>query len=203
MVENWTINGELILNCSCTVFCPCVVSLGQHPPTEGHCQGWAGIQVEDGHFGDTGLSGLNIGIMLDIPGNMGRGNWTAALYIDERADDFQAKAIETIMTGQAGGNTGVLRVLVGEYLGAKRVPVSYARNGNTRLFNIPKKIDATIEPVTGGDGKDPVVITNSGYWIAPDIVVSKAVNARIRDFGRVWDFGGRSAEFCRLEWSGP
>ena len=22
----WTIKGELILNCNCTVFCPCVVS---------------------------------------------------------------------------------------------------------------------------------------------------------------------------------
>ena len=27
----WTIKGELILNCNCTVFCPCVVSLGKHP----------------------------------------------------------------------------------------------------------------------------------------------------------------------------
>ena len=34
---DWAIKGELFLNCSCTVFCPCVVSLGKHPPTEGHC----------------------------------------------------------------------------------------------------------------------------------------------------------------------
>ncbi|MFT7190447.1 MAG: hypothetical protein ACI9AQ_001006, partial [Dinoroseobacter sp.] len=38
----WTMKGELILNCNCTVFCPCVISLGQHPPTEGHCQTWGG-----------------------------------------------------------------------------------------------------------------------------------------------------------------
>ena len=25
---DWVIKGELFLNCSCTVFCPCVVSLG-------------------------------------------------------------------------------------------------------------------------------------------------------------------------------
>ena len=31
---DWAIKGELFLNCSCTVFCPCVVSLGAHPPTE-------------------------------------------------------------------------------------------------------------------------------------------------------------------------
>ena len=26
----WAIKGEVILNCNCTVFCPCVVSLGKH-----------------------------------------------------------------------------------------------------------------------------------------------------------------------------
>ena len=29
----WAIKGELFLNCSCEVFCPCVVSLGKAPPT--------------------------------------------------------------------------------------------------------------------------------------------------------------------------
>ena len=30
-IPDWTLKGELILNCNCTVFCPCVVSLGKHP----------------------------------------------------------------------------------------------------------------------------------------------------------------------------
>ena len=29
----WSVKGELILNCNCTIFCPCVVSLGKHAPT--------------------------------------------------------------------------------------------------------------------------------------------------------------------------
>ena len=33
LTETWSITGELILNCNCTVFCPCVASLGKHPPT--------------------------------------------------------------------------------------------------------------------------------------------------------------------------
>ena len=39
---DWAIKGELFLNCNCTVFCPCVVSLGQHAPTEGYWsrRGW-------------------------------------------------------------------------------------------------------------------------------------------------------------------
>ncbi len=43
MNEQWKISGDMILNCSCTVFCPCVVSLGEHPPTEGNCQAWMGL----------------------------------------------------------------------------------------------------------------------------------------------------------------
>ena len=39
----WAVKGELILNCNCTIFCPCVVSLGKHAPTEGYCQAWAGV----------------------------------------------------------------------------------------------------------------------------------------------------------------
>ena len=45
----WAIKGELILNCNCTVFCPCVVSLGKHAPTEGYCQAWAGVRIDEGH----------------------------------------------------------------------------------------------------------------------------------------------------------
>ena len=45
----WTLKGELVLSCNCTVFCPCVLSLGQHPPTEGYCQTWAGFRIDAGH----------------------------------------------------------------------------------------------------------------------------------------------------------
>ncbi len=203
MKQKWNIKGELILNCSCTVFCPCVVSLGEHPPTEGYCQGWAGIHIDEGLYGNSKLDGLNIGLMLDIPGNMGRGNWTAALYIDERADGAASSGLEKIFTGQAGGSTGLLNVLVGEFLGTQLLPISYAKNGDARIFNIPKKIEGTIVPIMGGNRKDPVVIKNSGYWISHDVIVGKAEVSKLRDFGRVWNFDGRSAEICAIDWSGP
>src|SRR6056297_3293955 len=83
----WAIRGELILNCNCTVFCPCVVSLGRHAPTEGYCQAWAGVRIDEGHYGEANLSGLNVGLILEIPGLMARGNWTAAAFIDDRASE--------------------------------------------------------------------------------------------------------------------
>lgn len=203
MTTSWKIKGELVLNCSCTVFCPCVISLGKHPPTEGFCQGWWGLHIEHGYFGDTKLDGLNTGLLLDIPHSMGRGGWTTATYIDERADDAQFDALARIHAGQAGGSTGLLSLLVSNHLGAQRKPITYKTEGKSKNFQIPGVIDGIIEPIPGGDRNGETVITNSAYWIAPEIVVSQARRSKLKAFGRVWDFEGRSAEFCRIEWSGP
>src|SRR6185503_20017021 len=69
--EPWHIRGELALSCNCEVFCPCVLSLGKSAPTEGYCQTWAGVRIDQGHFGDVDLSGMKFGFMADIPGRLG------------------------------------------------------------------------------------------------------------------------------------
>ncbi|MCK0142523.1 DUF1326 domain-containing protein [Aliiroseovarius sp. F20344] len=198
----WTIKGELILNCNCTVFCPCVVSLGDHPPTEGYCMGWAGIRIDSGQYGDVDLAGLNVGLLLEIPGRMARGNWKAAAYIDDRASDEAFEALCHIFTGAAKGTTGLFKMLVSEFLGAERAPVSFETEGNTRRLIVGKAIRGSITPVPGKGGAEQV-ITNTNYWMGPDITVAKADEARVRAFGRVWDFDGKSAEICQIDWKGP
>jgi len=174
-----------MLSCSCDVFCPCVISLGKHSPSEGTCQGWVGIRIDDGRYGAADLSGLNAGLLLDIPGPMGRGNWKVAAYIDERADADAMAGLTSILSGSAKGSTGVLAILTGEFLGAYQVPVDYETDGDIRRFNIPKKITGEIRPIPGGNDKDNVVITNSQYWIASDIIVAKAHVSRVRAEARV------------------
>lgn len=203
MSETWAIKGELVLSCNCTVFCPCVLSLGQHPPTEGDCLAWFGVRIDDGHHGETDLSGINVAAMLEIPGLMSRGNWTAALFIDEKAKIQAVRALTRIFSGRAGGTTGLLSILVGRFLGVQQAPVTYTTDGNTRIVKVPKVIDGAITPVAGNDRDQDVVITNSQYWIAPEITVSRADKSRMRGFGRNWNFEGRSAELCRIEWGGP
>ena len=201
-LPEWAIKGELILNCNCTVFCPCVISLGDHPPTEGYCMGWAGIRIDKGHYDGEDISGLNIGLLLEIPGKMGRGNWKAAAYIDDRASDKAYEGLLKVFTGQARGTTGLFKVLVSEFLGAERAPVSYETEGKTRRLMVGKAIKGEIAPVAGKGGKD-VVVTNTEYWMGPDITVAKASKGKVRAFGRVWDFDGRSAEICQIDWHGP
>ncbi|MGA7103436.1 MAG: DUF1326 domain-containing protein, partial [Pseudolabrys sp.] len=108
MTESWTLRGELALSCSCTVFCPCVLSRGEHPPTESRCQTWAGIRIDDGHFDTVDLAGIKVGLMMDLPGIMSRGNWTAALFVDEDASVQAVKGLTRIFTGRVGGTTRLL-----------------------------------------------------------------------------------------------
>ena len=199
----WAIKGELILNCNCTVFCPCVVSLGKHPPTEGYCQAWLGVRIDHGNYGDESLSGLNIGMMMDIPGNMGRGNWKAAAYIDDRATDAAFDGLVKILSGAARGTTGLFGMLVSEFLGAERQPVTYETEGKTRRLMVGKKIQGEIIPIGGADSDREVVVTNTEYWMGADITVAMATKGRVRAHGRVWDFDGRSAEICQIDWKGP
>ena len=199
----WAIKGELILNCNCTVFCPCVVSLGKHAPTEGYCQAWAGIRIDAGHYGDADLSGLNVGLLLEIPGLMARGNWKAAAYIDERASDAAYEGLINIFSGAARGTTGLFKVLVSEFLGAERAPVIFETEGKTRRLMVGKAIQGEVVPVPGKDPDAEIVVTNTEYWMGPDITVATATKGRVRAFGRVWDFDGRSAEICQIDWHGP
>jgi len=37
---------------------------------------------------DTDIAGINVGLLLDIPAASRAGNWTAALYVDERASIY-------------------------------------------------------------------------------------------------------------------
>ncbi|UES38175.1 DUF1326 domain-containing protein [Roseibium aggregatum] len=202
-MSGWAIRGELILNCNCTVFCPCVVSLGKHPPTEGYCQAWAGVRIDEGHYEGEDLSGLNVGLVLEIPGLMARGNWKAAAYIDERASEAAYDGLIKIFSGQAKGTTGLFRVLVSEFLGAERAPVSYTNEGKKRRLIVGKAIKGEVEPVRGANPGEDIVVKNTEYWMGSDITVATATLGRVRAYGRVWDFDGRSAEICQIDWSGP
>jgi hypothetical protein len=199
---NWALKGELFLNCSCELFCPCVVSLGAHPPTEGHCHAWMAIAIDEGNFEGEDLGGLNVGLLVDIPGRMGEGNWRVGAYMDERATEAAYNGLLQIFSGAAGGTTGLFTMLVSEIIGAERAPVEIIRDGKKRAIKIGRKISGEIEMIDGASPDHPVMISNSKYWMGPDIIAAVGVKSKVRDYGRVWDFGGKSAEICPIDWKG-
>ena len=161
------------------------------------------MRIDEGHFDSEPLGGLNIGMVLDIPGTMGRGNWKAAAYIDERASDTAYDGLVSIFSGKVRGTTGLFSMLVSEFLGAQRAPVVFETEGKKRRLMVGKIIQGEVEPITGPDPDRDVMVTNTGYWMGPDIIIAQASKGRVRAHGRVWDFDGRSAEICRIDWHGP
>ncbi len=202
-LKKWEIKGELILNCNCTVFCPCVVSLGKHPPTETFCQAWAGIRIDEGYYAEYDLSGINVAMMLEIPGRMARGNWKAAVFIDENASTEAYDGLLKILSGQARGTTGLFTKLVSEIIGTERAQISYQTDGKTRHLTVGNKIQGSVTPIVGNDPNREVTVNNTRYWMGSDITVAQADKGRVRAFARIWDFKGLSAEICQIHWHGP
>jgi hypothetical protein len=203
MTVPWRIAGEFVVSCNCEVFCPCVLSLGKAWPTEGACYSWFGYRVREGRIGEVGVADLNVVMMLEVPGRMEEGNWTEAFYFDERSTPAQREALGAVLGGRAGGPIGWTSVMVARVLEPRVVPVLYSGSDREWKFVIPKVLQGVIEAEPGHGGDGLVRLTNTRYWMAPDVVVCRGQKSRFRDHGRNWSFTGRSAEFGRFDWSGP
>ncbi|MEM1388203.1 MAG: DUF1326 domain-containing protein, partial [Pseudomonadota bacterium] len=176
---------------------------GKHKPTEEHCFAWMAVAIDEGHYEGESLTGLNVGLMVEIPGKMAEGDWRAAVYVDERASGKAYNGLLKIFSGQAGGTTGLFTKLVSTIIGAERAPVEIERDGTRRALKIGRKIQGEIEMVTGSDPNEPVMVKNTKYWMGPDVIVARGTRSRVRDYGRVWDFDGKSGEICAIDWHGP
>lgn len=98
MSDTWLFKSETYDNCVCAVNCGCQFNV---PSTHGYCQSAFVGQVVEGHFNATPLAGLKWAALYKWPGEIKEGNGKRQIVIDERADDAQRIALETIISGGA------------------------------------------------------------------------------------------------------
>jgi hypothetical protein len=98
MTEKWLFKSETYDNCNCAVNCGCQFNL---PSTHGYCQSAFVGDVVEGHFNDTPIAGLKWAALYKWPGEIAEGNGKRQIVIDERADQAQRIALETIVSGGA------------------------------------------------------------------------------------------------------
>ncbi len=98
MSDQWLFKSETYDNCNCAVNCGCQFNL---PSTHGYCQSAFVGNVVAGHFNDTSLVRLNWAALYKWPGEIKDGNGKRQIVIDERADEAQRVALETIISGEA------------------------------------------------------------------------------------------------------
>ena len=95
-MTEWEITGRELANCTCDYGCNCQFG---GLPDKGHCHASFGLIIDQGHHGDTDLSGLKIGAIFKWPGPIHEGHGECVAFVDDRADESQRNALLTIMTG--------------------------------------------------------------------------------------------------------
>lgn len=194
----WHLEGDYFEACNCEAACPCVWF---NAPSEGDCKLLVAWHVERGRCEDVALDGLNVVLACFAPGHMKDGNWQAALYVDERANDAQTDALVRIFSGQAGGHPAVLASFVGAVLGVKRVPMTYEVLGKERRLVLADLAEMHIRAIDGIAGGEST-ITNPPLCVVAShpSVVAKSETYRYRDYGFNWEFSGRNGFFSPFEY---
>jgi hypothetical protein len=98
MRDRWEFKSETYDNCNCSVSCGCQFN---EPTTHGNCQFAYVGNIVDGHFNDLPLKGLNWALLCKVPDEIAEGNGKRQIVIDDRADEAQRAALETIISGEA------------------------------------------------------------------------------------------------------
>ena len=148
------------------------------------------------------LDGLNLALIAHAPGPMADGNWTAAIYIDERASDQQAEALGTIFGGAEGGPMAAFAPLIATNLGIKKVPITYRVTGKTRSAEIPGIMNMSVEPLPSLKENEEIWAA-AGHPIAPDrlaLAVGR-LGSIFSDHGMRWDNSGKNGHYAPISWS--
>ena len=189
-IKQWQLQGSYFETCNCETACPCV---WLQAPSEGDCKLLVAWHIETGHFEQQNLDNLNIALACYSPGQMTEGNWQAALYIDERADDAQFDAITQIFSGQQGGHLAILMSFVSEVLGIKKVKIDYRAEDKKRFMSIPGIAQAEIESIQGITGAESS-INNPPLCVVSShpSTVAKSKHYQYQDFDKNWQFSERN-----------
>ncbi|PKM36848.1 MAG: hypothetical protein CVV06_08970 [Gammaproteobacteria bacterium HGW-Gammaproteobacteria-10] len=196
--KTWHLQGGYFEACNCETACPCI---WLKPPSEGTCKLLVAWHIEKGHYQQVSLDNLNVVLACYSPGTMIEGNWQAALYIDDRADDDQANAITEIFGGRAGGHPQILMSLVSEVLGIEKTPIYYSSEKNQRRLSIPGIAEAEIESIQGISGGEST-ISNPPLCVVPShaSIVARSKHYRYKDYQYDWTFSERNGFYSDFEY---
>ncbi len=202
----WRIAGDWWDLCNCAIGCPC--NFGSDP-TLGYCEGVLTWLIREGTYGDVRLDGdLAVVLIIRFEGNALERNREFGFLIDDRADPAQRDALETIVTGRAGGIFKAWRDLTIRLDGVEFVPMKVSHDDEEWRVEVPGLVDGL-----GGPFRQFMVPENDTCRIynapRPEVTpgfltVGQAVrNIVTGAFGRKWDWSKRSSKHIAFDLRGP
>ena len=150
MPDQWEFKSHTYDNCNCSVSCGCQFN---EPTTHGNCHFVYTGTVVDGHFNGTPLAGLNWSLICLFPNEIAEGNGKRQIVIDERADEAQRSALETIISGEAceplSNHFSVFGSLCTEFFDTLFLPIELEVDltGRTARVEIPGVIKSAASPI--------------------------------------------------------
>jgi hypothetical protein len=203
--QKWSLSGDYFEACNCNVVCPCLFSPAPpltSKPSEGDCHVALLFHVNTGAYGDVKLDGLNLAVCASSDGPMGKGNWTGATYVDERADDQQTGALGAIFGGKAGGPMAALAPLFGKSLGVKKTPITFKIDGKVRSGAIPGVLSMSVRPLPSlVEGQEIWVSSASPFNPSKLALAVSDPGSTYADYGLKWDNSGRNGHYAAINWS--
>jgi hypothetical protein len=202
----WKVTGQYYETCSCDFVCPCIVTQLTATPTKGSCTFAMGFKIEQGKYGDLSLDGLGFIVVGFTPEEMGKGNWSAGVIVDERANAEQREAIVAVASGAAGGPMAALSGLITNFVGVESAAIAFDRDGMKWSVNAPTFVSMSAQPAMGIDPRttEPVKLANTGHPAASSFALARAVQSEVNVFGLSWsDVSGKNnGQFAPFTWAG-
>jgi len=170
------LEGRLLEVCDCRVLCPCWIG---EDPDNGTCDSAQAWHFDSGKIEDVDVAGRTIAMVAHIPGNVLKGNFRVALYIDDGASDAQYEAILKTYSGKLGGPVAELAKLVGEVVSVERAPITFDVQGGRGTLKVSNVSYAELEPYKGADGST-TTLSNTIFSTVPGapVFVGKALRYR-------------------------
>ena len=189
----YAIEGKLLEACSCGGLCPCWVG---DDPDEGSCNSMNAYHYDRGQINGVDVTGLTLAFVCLIPGNVLKGNWKVAAYLDDRATPEQKEAILAAHTGKLGGPLADLAQLVSEVVGVYDVPIEFNMKEGKGTIRVGGVATADMQPYTDAQGR-PTKLVDTVFSTIPGspAYAGKAAsfNVNVPQHQMQWEYNGRNA----------
>jgi hypothetical protein len=208
LAEEWRLAGDWFDVCRCRVPCGCTFA---QAPDEDQCDGILAWHIREGNYGDVKLDDLSIVAVASFVGNIWAGeakNAAIGFFIDERADEDQREALQTIWGGEAGGWPAGFAQLIEDVRGIEYAPIEFEIDDDLASWRVevPGKAKGGAEALTGPTsppGTRVQVHNPPGAEVGPGQVATYATASEdeVEAFGFKWSWPGRSSKHFPFEWS--
>ncbi len=196
---SFRLKGALLGGCNCDWGCPCNFEVA---PSYGVCEGEYVWCIEQGHYADTKLDGLNIGMLFHSPAAIHLGNMTMAAVVDERASTPQRAAIEKIFSSVAPFE--VFYSLTSTFLGIRFAAFEVQLDGIHSRVKIPEVLELGLTPMTNPVTGKPELATltkPAGFTSQVSELCATAVERSAME-GLSYDHSGKYGEYASFDYTG-